>query len=63
LISECNYGGRITDDRDRRLIKVYAKEIFDEGLVAIEKWRPIGTEEVNYQYPADEANNKHPDIE
>lgn len=32
-------------------------------LVAIEKWRPIGTEEVNYQYPADEANNKHPDIE
>jgi hypothetical protein len=42
---------------------VYAKEIFDEGLVAIEKWRPIGTEEVNYQYPADEANNKHPDIE
>jgi hypothetical protein len=63
LISECNYGGRITDDRDRRLIKVYAKEIFDESLVAIEKWRPIGTEEVNYQYPADEANNKHPDIE
>ena len=63
LIAECNYGGRITDDRDRRLIKVYAKEIFDETLVAIEKWRPIGTEEVNYQYPADEANNKHPDIE
>jgi dynein heavy chain len=27
LIAEANYGGRITDDRDRRLIKVYAKEI------------------------------------
>jgi dynein heavy chain, axonemal len=62
LIAECNYGGRITDDRDRRLIKVYAKEIFDENLVALDKWRPVGTEEFNYQYPADEANTKHPDI-
>lgn len=62
MIAECNYGGRITDDRDRRLIKVYAKEIFDEGLVAPEKWRPVGTEEFNYVYPADEANTKHPDI-
>jgi hypothetical protein len=30
LIAEANYGGRVTDDRDRRLIKVYAKEIFNE---------------------------------
>lgn len=62
MIAECNYGGRITDDRDRRLIKVYAKEIFEDMLVALEKWRPIGTEEFNYVYPADEANTKHPDI-
>ena len=48
LIADANYGGRITDDRDRRLIKVYAKEIFDDPLVAIEKWRPNGTEEYNY---------------
>lgn len=33
LIAEANYGGRITDDRDRRLIKVYAKEIFNENLI------------------------------
>lgn len=58
LIAECNYGGRITDDRDRRLIKVYAKEIFEDSLIAIEKWRPVGTEEYNYIYPADEANTK-----
>jgi dynein heavy chain len=62
LIAEANYGGRITDDRDRRLIKVYAKEIFDDMLVAIDKWRPIGTEELNYVYPADEAGTKHPDL-
>jgi dynein heavy chain len=62
LIAECNYGGRITDERDRRLIKVYAKEIFDEGLIAIEKWRPQGTEEFNYVYPVDEAAAKFPNV-
>jgi dynein heavy chain, axonemal len=62
LIAEANYGGRITDERDRRLIKVYAKEIFEEALVAAEKWRPQGTEEFNYVYPADEAGTKHPDV-
>ena len=62
LIADCNYGGRITDDRDRRLINVYAKEIFEDMLISIEKWKPSGIEEFNYQYPADEANTKHPDI-
>jgi len=62
LLAEAYYGGRITDERDRRLIKVYAREIFDEGLVAIEKWRPQGTEEFNYAYPVDEAGTKHPNV-
>jgi len=62
LIAECNYGGRITDERDRRLIKTYAKEVFEDGLIAPERWRPQGTEEFNYIYPADEANTKHPDL-
>lgn len=58
LIAEANYGGRITDDRDRRLIKVYANEIFNENLVLAEKWKPPGTEELNYGYPIDEAQLK-----
>jgi len=62
LLAEANYGGRITDERDRRLIKVYAREIFDDCLVAIEKWRPIGTEEFNYAYTVDEAGTKHPNV-
>lgn len=62
VFAECNYGGRITDKRDRILINVYAKAIFEDSLVALEKWRPQGTEEYNYMYPADEANTKHPDI-
>jgi len=62
LVAQCNYGGRITDERDRKLISVYAKEIFEEVLIAPEKWRPPGTEEFNYIYPADEANTKHPNV-
>ena len=61
LVASANYGGRITDDRDRRLIQVYAKEIFNNNLIALEKWRPYGSEDFNYSYPADEANIKHPD--
>lgn len=44
------------------MINVYAKEIFDDGLVGLERWKPVGTEEFNYIYPADEANTKHPDL-
>lgn len=43
LIAEGNYGGRITDNNDRRLIKVYASEIFNDELISIEKWRPPDT--------------------
>lgn len=60
LIAEANYGGRVTDDYDRRLIKVYAKEIFNQNVIQPEKWRPYGTEELNYAYPADEMAIKHP---
>jgi dynein heavy chain len=59
LIAEANYGGRVTDDRDRRLITVYAKEIFNDNLILPERWRPYGTEELNYAYPADEQNVKN----
>lgn len=58
LIAAANYGGRVTDDRDRRLIQVYAQEIFSENLIAPERWRPYGTEELAYVYPADEQNVK-----
>lgn len=61
MIADANYGGRVTDERDRRLIKVYAKEIFNDQLIAPERWKPYGTEELNYVYPADEQNVKHPD--
>ena len=49
LIAEANYGGRVTDDWDRRLILVYAEEIFNERLITEQIWKPSGTEELNYQ--------------
>lgn len=58
LISKANYGGRVTDDRDIRLLDVYANEVFNEDLVLPEKWRPGPTIDARYQYPADEANVK-----
>lgn len=60
LLAAANYGGRITDELDRRLINVYAKEIFDDDLIAPERWRPKGSQGFNnYQYPADEMNVKN----
>ena len=34
LIAECNYGGRITDDRDRRLVHALMQEFFSDKLLA-----------------------------
>jgi hypothetical protein len=48
---------------DRRLIGVYAKEIFSDALVSIDKWKPNNTDDtMNYSYPFDEASYKHPDL-
>ena len=50
LIAEANYGGRVTDDWDRRLIIVYAEEIFNERLITEQRWKPVGTDDLNYRY-------------
>lgn len=48
---------------DRRLIGVYAKEIFNDSLVGMDKWKPNNTDDtMNYMYPFDEAAFKHPDL-
>jgi dynein heavy chain len=37
LISDVTYGGRVTDDWDRRLINVYATEYFNDKVLFEEK--------------------------
>lgn len=34
LISEVTYGGRVTDDWDRRLLNVYATEYFNQTVIS-----------------------------
>lgn len=35
LISEINYGGRVTDDRDRRLMNVYMDQFFCDDAISV----------------------------
>jgi hypothetical protein len=32
-MADCNYGGRVTDEADRRLLNVYAMDIFNDRLI------------------------------
>jgi dynein heavy chain len=38
LIAEANYGGRVTDDWDRRLVNVYIAELFNDDVVSSERY-------------------------
>ncbi len=44
LISECNYGGRVTDDKDRRLITTLLADYFNEELLSNAEYR-LGPDE------------------
>ena len=48
LISEIGYGGRITDDSDRKLLKIYASEFFCNDIFT-PGWKPSGA--IEYVYP------------
>lgn len=42
LISEVTYGGRVTDDKDRTLLNVYANEFFADKVIFEEKHKLAG---------------------
>jgi dynein heavy chain len=50
------YGGRVTDEWDRRLMSVYAQEYFNEKVLN-EKVVKLGSSALNYIIP-DEVNIK-----
>ena len=58
MVATANYGGRVTDARDIRLNDVYTNEIFNEELIAPEKWRPGADIDPKYSYTAEEGNVK-----
>lgn len=56
LISEVIYGGRVTDEWDRRLLNVYSNEMFNDRVIT-EKVFKLGDNSLNYLIP-DEQNIK-----
>jgi len=45
LTGECNYGGRVTDDKDRRCLETILKGIYCEDIISNENYSlsPSGT--------------------
>lgn len=57
LISEVTYGGRVTDEWDRRLLNVYATEYFNQQVITEEKHR-LGNPNSNEYIIPDEQLQK-----
>lgn len=45
LTAECNYGGRVTDDKDRRLIITLMRDYYNQQVVDEERHNYGNTEE------------------
>jgi len=56
LIAEANYGGRVTDDWDRRLVNVYIGELFCDECILSEKFMLA---ELPDYYIGEEGDLKH----
>lgn len=41
LTAECNYGGRVTDDKDRRLIAVLLADYYNKDLANLENFEMV----------------------
>lgn len=59
LTGECNYGGRVTDDKDRRLIITILNDYFCEGLAKDENYK--FTENPIYKTPTFENHQEYYD--
>lgn len=49
LTGECNYGGRVTDDKDRRLLMALLNRIYNQDTIDVENY-PL-TESGRYKVP------------
>lgn len=54
LISEVTYGGRVTDEWDRRLLNVYANEYFNQTVITEEKHRMGNPNSAEYIIPEEQ---------
>jgi len=56
LIAQANYGGRCTDDQDRKLLQVYSQQYFSESALTVPKFQ-LSSSEI-YYIPED-GNREH----
>lgn len=56
LTAECNYGGRVTDNHDRRLISSLLGRFYNGQLLINESYRFFSTSPKDYCMPAFETN-------
>eukprot|EP01022_Parablepharisma_sp_SALTPOND_P013750 TRINITY_DN1846_c1_g1_i1.p2 TRINITY_DN1846_c1_g1~~TRINITY_DN1846_c1_g1_i1.p2 ORF type:complete len:5107 (+),score=843.18 TRINITY_DN1846_c1_g1_i1:25620-40940(+) len=62
LITNALYGGRVTDENDRDVLKVYTKESFSEAIFT-KDWRPVRLKDdiIKYEYPQEQQVMKTED--
>ncbi len=59
LTAECNYGGRVTDDKDRRLIITLLDDYFNEKVL-VDKNYKFGPDD-NFKIPKLQAHQEYLD--
>jgi dynein heavy chain len=57
LIAECNYGGRVTDDKDRRLIVTLLNDYFNIGVTGDKNYR-FGPDD-KFKLPVLDTHQEH----
>lgn len=60
LTAECNYGGRVTDDKDRRLITTLLDDYFNDKVIN-DKTYSFGPDD-KYKVPNEESHQEHIDF-
>lgn len=57
LIAECNYGGRVTDDKDRRLIVTLLNDYFNDNVLSDKDYR-FGPDD-KFKLPIQDTHEEH----
>lgn len=60
LIAECNYGGRVTDDKDRRLIVTLLNDYFNISVTGDKNYR-FGPDD-KFKLPVLDTHQEHLDF-
>ena len=60
MIAECNYGGRVTDDKDRRLITTLLNDYFNYAVLNDKEYK-FGPDD-KFKLPSLDSHQEHLDF-